>query len=207
MPKQFLELLGRPVLVHAVEAFVTAVPGVDVVVVLPKSHLEAGGDLLARHLPEVGVLLVEGGETRYHSVRNGLSLVREPSVVFVHDAARCLVTVDLIRRCQAAALARGSAVPVVPVRDSMRMVDGEGHSVVDRMKLRAVQTPQTFRSEILLPAFGQPYRPSFTDEATVVEAYGQPVELLEGEEDNIKVTYPVDLVVAAQVLASRVSGS
>jgi 2-C-methyl-D-erythritol 4-phosphate cytidylyltransferase len=207
MPKQFLELLGRPVLVHAVEAFVTAVPGVDVVVVLPKSHLEAGGDLLGRHLPEVGVMFVEGGETRYHSVRNGLTLVREPSVVFVHDAARCLVTVDLIRRCQAAALARGSAVPVVPVRDSMRMVGGEGHSVVDRSKLRAVQTPQTFRSEILLPAFGQPYRPSFTDEATVVEAYGHPVELLEGEEDNIKVTYPVDLVVAAQVLASRVSGS
>jgi 2-C-methyl-D-erythritol 4-phosphate cytidylyltransferase len=87
------------------------------------------------------------------------------------------------------------------------MVGGEGHSVVDRSKLRAVQTPQTFRSEILLPAFGQPYRPSFTDEATVVEAYGHPVELLEGEEDNIKVTYPVDLVVAAQVLASRVSGS
>jgi 2-C-methyl-D-erythritol 4-phosphate cytidylyltransferase len=207
MPKQFLALLGRPVLVHAVEVFVTAVPGVEVVVVLPKSHLEAGGDLLARHLPEVGVMLVEGGETRFHSVRNGLSLVREPSVVFVHDAARCLVTADLIRRCRASALARGSAVPVVPVRDSMRMVDGGGHSVVDRTRLRAVQTPQTFRSEILLPAFGQPYRPSFTDEATVVEAYGQAVELLEGEEDNIKVTYPVDLVVAAQVLASRVSES
>lgn len=204
-PKQFLELKGRPVLVHAVEAFTAALPGIELVVVLPASHLEAGGNLLAHHLPEVGVFLAEGGETRFHSVRNGLALVKEPSIVFVHDAARCLVTADLIRRCHRLALEKGSAVPVVPVRDSMRMLDEAGHSVVDRERLRAVQTPQTFRSEILLPAFAQPWREGFTDEATVVEAYGQPVELLEGEPDNIKVTFPVDLVVAAQVLDARLT--
>lgn len=202
-PKQFLELKGRPVLVHAVEAFTAALPDIEVIVVLPASHLEEGGDILARHLPGTGVLLAEGGETRFHSVRNGLSLVKELSVIFVHDAARCLVTPDLILRCHRQALEMGSAVPVVPVRDSMRMMEGEGHSVVDRERLRAVQTPQTFRSDILLPAFAQPWRAEFTDEATVVEAYGLPVELLEGEADNIKVTYPVDLVVAAQVLEAR----
>ena len=205
-PKQFLELKGRPVLVHAVEAFTAALPDIEVVVVLPASHLEQGGDILARHLPEVGVLLAEGGETRFHSVRNGLSLVKEPSIVFVHDAARCLVTGDLIRRCHRMAREKGSAVPVVPVRDSMRMVDDAGHSVVDRERLRAVQTPQTFRSEILLPAFAQPWREGFTDEATVVEAYGHPVQLLAGEPDNIKVTYPVDLVGATQVLEARLTG-
>ena len=204
-PKQFLELKGRPVLVHAVEAFTAALPDIEVVVVLPASHLEEGGDILARHLPEVGVLLAEGGETRFHSVRNGLSLVRESSVVFVHDAARCLVTPDLILRCHRQAIGKGSAVPVVPVRDSMRMMDGDGHSVVDRERLRAVQTPQTFLSDILLPAFAQPWRAGFTDEATVVEAYGLPVELVEGEADNIKVTYPVDLVVAAQLLEARLT--
>lgn len=207
IPKQFLELKGRPVLVHAVEAFTTALPGIELVVVLPASHLEAGGNLLARHLPEVGVFLAEGGETRFHSVRNGLALVREPSIVFVHDAARCLVTAELIRRCHRMAREKGSAVPVVPVRDSMRMVDDAGHSVVDRERLRAVQTPQTFRSDILLPAFAQPWQEGFTDEATVVEAYGLPVELVEGEPDNIKVTYPVDLVVATQVLEARLSGT
>jgi 2-C-methyl-D-erythritol 4-phosphate cytidylyltransferase len=204
-PKQFLELQGRPVLVHAVEAFTAALPDIEVIVVLPASHLEEGGDIFARHLPEVGVLLAKGGETRFHSVRNGLSLVKESSVIFVHDAARCLVTPDLIRRCHRLALEKGSAVPVVPVRDSMRRVDDTGHIVVDREQLRAVQTPQTFRSDILLPAFAQPWRAEFTDEATVVEAYGQPVELLEGEPDNIKVTYPVDLVVAAQVLEARLT--
>ena len=204
-PKQFLELKGRPVLVHAVQAFTTALPDIEVIVVLPASHLEEGGDILVRHLPEVGVLLAQGGESRFHSVRNGLSLVKESSVIFVHDAARCLVTPDLIRRCHRLALEKGSAVPVVPVRDSMRMVDEAGHSVVDRERLRAVQTPQTFRSDILMPAFSQPWRAEFTDEATVVEAYGLPVELLEGEADNIKVTYPVDLVVAAQVLEARLT--
>lgn len=206
-PKQFLELQGRPLLVHTVEAFVKALPDIDIIVVLPSSYWEEGGVLLARYLPEVTVFFAEGGPTRFRSVQNGLALVKDPAILFVHDAARCLVTPSLIRRCHALALEKGSAVPVVPVRDSMRIVSDEGHAVADRERLRAVQTPQTFRSEILLPAMSQPYDTSFTDEATVVERYGHRVELLEGEPDNIKITYPVDLVVATQVLASRVIGS
>lgn len=204
-PKQFLELEGKPLLVHSVEAFVEAFGDIGIIVVLPAAFLEAGRGILAAHLPEVQVAFTEGGATRYDSVRLGLSLVEGPAIVFVHDAVRCLVTPSLIRNCHRQALEKGSAIPAVAVKDSMRMV-GEGSSrVVDRELLRAVQTPQTFHTDLILPAFLQAYDPAFTDEATVVERSGRSIELIEGEETNIKVTYPTDLLVAERILRSRLT--
>lgn len=207
IPKQFLEVAGAPLLIHSISAFIQAIPEMDIVVVLPGAFLEAGSDLVARHLPDETVFFAEGGETRFHSVQRGLQLVREPSIVFVHDAVRCLVSPDLIRRCYRQALEKGSAIPAVAVSDSIRMIHPDGHEAVDRTLLRAIQTPQTFRSDILLEAFRQSYDPAFTDEASVVERHGDKVELVEGEASNIKVTWPVDLVVAAELLKSRISGS
>lgn len=206
-PKQFLEVAGAPLLVHSISAFITAMPDMEIVVVLPAAYLERGSDLVARHLPDHTVFFAEGGETRFHSVQRGLQLVREPSIVFVHDAVRCLVSPDLIRRCFHQAMSTGTAIPAIPVSDSIRMLSEDGHVAVDRTGLRAIQTPQTFRSEIVLPAFRQAYDPSFTDEASVVERMGERVDLIAGEASNIKVTWPVDLVVAAELLKTRISES
>jgi 2-C-methyl-D-erythritol 4-phosphate cytidylyltransferase len=205
VPKQFLEVAGAPLLVHSISAFAASVPEMEIVVVLPAAHLESGSDLVARHLPSHTIFFAEGGETRFHSVQRGLQLVREPSIVFVHDAVRCLVSPDLILRCYLQAMEKGSAIPAIAVSDSIRQLTTAGHVPVDRTLLRAIQTPQTFRSDLLIPAFRQPFDLSFTDEASVVERYGGQVELIEGEVSNIKVTWPVDLVVATELLKSRIS--
>ena len=129
--------------------------------------------------------------------------VNEPSVVFVHDGVRCLLSTDLIQRCYVQAVDKGSAIPAVAATDSIRLVDGDRHEVINRDAVRIIQTPQTFLSQILLPAFQQPYVDYFTDEATVVEANGEAVMLVEGEYENIKITRPADLIIAEQILAER----
>jgi 2-C-methyl-D-erythritol 4-phosphate cytidylyltransferase len=201
-PKQFLELQGRPLLALSVQAFLDAFPGILPIIVLPGDWLAAGQDMLSHQFPAQAFRFAPGGETRFHSVQHGLDQVDADGIVFVHDAVRCLVSVSLIRRCYEAAERTGSAIPAVPVRDSLRVLTASGSQPLNRELVRAVQTPQTFRTELIKPAFTQPYRPSFTDEATVVEASGHPVTLVDGEETNIKVTYPVDLLVAESILAT-----
>jgi 2-C-methyl-D-erythritol 4-phosphate cytidylyltransferase len=146
---------------------------------------------------------VAGGETRFHSVKNGLALVSEPSIVFVHDGVRCLVTADLIKRCYQQALEKGSAIPAVRATDSVRLIVSDSHQPADRDNVRIIQTPQTFQAQLLLSAFDRDYEEAFTDEATVVEAAGQKVWLIEGEYENIKITRPADLLVAETILRDR----
>jgi 2-C-methyl-D-erythritol 4-phosphate cytidylyltransferase len=195
-PKQFLSLGGRPLLIHTLEAFVKALDEVHLVLVLPSDYIDYTQTLLKENNFTYPVELVAGGATRFHSVQNGLKLVKEESVVLVHDAVRCLISSQLITKCFLHTAQFGSAVPVIPVKDSVRKVEGGVQVPVDRNLLKMVQTPQTFQSDILLPAFQQPYHESFTDEATVVEAAGGKVELVEGEETNIKITTPLDLLIA-----------
>jgi len=202
-PKQFLDLEGKPVLVHTADAFLRAFPSIELVVVLPAAFLEKGREILVRYFPDNTIHFTEGGATRFHSVQQGLQKVKGPGIVFIHDAVRCVVSSSLIQRCYTQALETGSAIPAVPVKDSIRMVQEKKSSAVDRNLLRAVQTPQTFHSDIILPAFLQEYDAAFTDEATVVEKFGQQISLIEGEETNIKVTYPIDLLVAATILQNR----
>jgi len=147
--------------------------------------------------------LTQGGETRFHSVANGLALIEEESIIFVHDGVRCLLTPQLIQRCFDQALETGSAIPVVDCKDSVRMISEEGNEAVDRSKLKLVQTPQTFHSKILKPAFEIDYKERFTDEATVVEAYGLKVTLVQGEDTNIKITNPIDLLVAEKIMDAQ----
>jgi 2-C-methyl-D-erythritol 4-phosphate cytidylyltransferase len=144
--------------------------------------------------------MVEGGETRFLSVRNGLKLVEQESVVGVHDGVRCLASVGLVRRCFEQAMRLGSAIPVVDCKDSVRWVDGEGSRPLDRSRIKLVQTPQTFLSGVLLDAFEKVDGALFTDEATVVEAAGQAVQLVEGEVSNIKITLPADLLYAERLI-------
>lgn len=202
-PKQFLPVAGVPLLVHTVSSFLKAFPTMRIVLVLPAIHIETGKQILAAHLPGASVEIVEGGSTRFGSVSNGLQRVSDDALVFVHDAVRCLVSPTLIRSCSEHAEKYGSAVPVVPVKDSVRRIIPEGSEVVDREQLRAVQTPQVFHAAVLKKAFQQEWKSSFTDEATVYEAAGHKVHLVEGEESNIKVTYPSDLLLAEQFFSFK----
>jgi 2-C-methyl-D-erythritol 4-phosphate cytidylyltransferase len=203
VPKQFLELEGKPVIVHTAEAFLSVFPTIELVFVLPAAYLEMGKELLCKHFPEIDMHFSAGGTTRFHSVKQGLQKVKGPAIVFIHDAVRCLVSSSLIKRCYAQAVLNGTAIPAVSVKDSIRMVSADHTTAVDREVLRAIQTPQTFHSDIIIPAFQQEYDLAFTDEATVVEKSNIKVDLIEGEETNIKVTYPIDLLVAAKILQSR----
>lgn len=204
LPKQFLPLAGKPVLQYSLEAFLQAFWDIRIVLVLPADYFEAGRLIVSSLHYHFKPTLVEGGETRFHSVYNGLKVIREPSLVFVHDGVRPLLTPSLIRRCYEQALELGSAIPAIPSRDSIRLVSGSGESrALDRENLRMIQTPQVFRSEILNQAFAQPYDPRFTDEASVVEHSGVAVHLLEGEPENIKITTPLDLRLAESLLEYR----
>jgi 2-C-methyl-D-erythritol 4-phosphate cytidylyltransferase len=197
-PKQFLPVGEVPLLIHTIRAFTKAFSDLSVVLVLPAEHMQKGQEMVSSFMPDAPVQFAPGGKTRFDSVRSGLGLVSADSIVFVHDAVRCLVSPLLIRKCYEQALVLGSAVPVVPLKDSIRKITAEGSEVQNRELLRAVQTPQTFRAETLLKAFQTDYQESFTDEATVVEYSGGSISLIDGEEANIKITYPSDLLLAEQ---------
>ncbi len=201
-PKQFLFLHDKPVLYYTLKVFLEAYDDLQIILVLPEDYTDLGREIIDAFFDYSRIQIVNGGETRFHSVKNGLQLVNKDSIVFVHDAVRCLVTTDLIHRCFENALETGSAVPAVRVKDSVRLLNEEGNDneVLDRSKVVMIQTPQTFHSRILLPAFEIDYKERFTDEATVVEAFGLKICLVEGEENNIKITQPVDLIIAEKLL-------
>ena len=203
LPKQFMLLNNKPVLWHTLQAFLAAYADIHFILVLPASYMQAGFDLVNELSVKDRTTLVAGGDSRFHSVKNGLSVIQESSIVFVHDGVRCLVKPDLIKRCYQQAMELGSAIPAVAATDSIRIVEGSEHRVVNRNNVRIIQTPQTFRSELLLEAFKQQYQEIFTDEATVVECNGQRVCLIDGEYQNIKITRPVDLLVAETILQER----
>ncbi len=201
MPKQFLELCGRPILWYTLNTFLSAYEDMPIVLVAPEHHQETTRALVATTAFPKRIELVVGGATRFESVRNGLAVIGEESVIFVHDGVRCLVSRELIHRCYEGAVSHGSAIPVVDSRDSVRLVTPGGSEAIDRTRVKLVQTPQTFLSTILLPAYRVDFRESFTDEASVVEAAGHSIHLVEGEFDNIKITVPTDLTVAERVLS------
>lgn len=200
-PKQFLELCGRPILWYTLNTFLSAYEDMPVVLVAPKHHEETTRVLVATTAFPERIQVVTGGATRFESVRNGLAMAVGESVIFVHDGVRCLVSRELIHRCYAGALEHGSAIPVVDSKDSVRLITATGNEAIDRHRVKLVQTPQTFLSKLLVPAYQAAYRESFTDEASVVEAAGHPIHLVEGEIDNIKITVPSDLTIAERVLS------
>ena len=202
VPKQFLEIEGKSILLHTIDQFVNAFDDISLVVVLPEGYIEEGQKLL-KNRTKNPIQFIAGGETRFQSVKNGLTAVKEKSIVFVHDAVRCLLTPALVQRCYQQAVENGSAIPAVSSTDTVRIMENEKHHLFDREKVMLIQTPQTFQSEIILAAFDQVYQPNFTDEANVVEASGQPVFLVDGEFENIKITRPLDLAIATYVLTKR----
>jgi 2-C-methyl-D-erythritol 4-phosphate cytidylyltransferase len=199
-PKQFMLLHDKPVLYYTLKTFLEAYEDLDIILVLPEEYTEMGREIIDAYFDYDRIQITAGGETRFHSVQNGLQLVQRDSIVFVHDGVRCLVSTDLIHRCYEAALEVGSAIPVMPVKDSIRLLTEDDSEAIDRNSVVTVQTPQTFHSKILLPAFEIDYKERFTDEATVVEAYGLKISLVPGEENNLKITRPIDLQIAEALL-------
>ena len=202
-PKQFLSLEGHSILERTIQTFLKSYKDLQLVLVLPADHLEEGRTMTQSLNEEGRIRYVVGGETRFQSVQNGLRTIQDTSIVFVHDAVRCLLSMDLIHRCHDQALQLGSAVPAIEATDSIRVVENELNRAIPRSQVRLIQTPQTFRSDILLPAYETSYQTSFTDEASVVEAAGGEVHLINGEMQNIKITSPLDLLVAAEYLKAR----
>lgn len=202
-PKQFLELHGRPLLLYTVNTFLNAYRDLEIIVVVPEGYVGIGQEIIASSNDPDRLRLVTGGERRFHSVKNGLQHIHEPSVVFVHDGVRCLVSTDLIHRCYTTTLEYGNAIPAIQSVDSIRIETAAGSKVVDRNKVKIIQTPQTFHSDLIKAAYDQEFEESFTDEASVVERLGMKIHLVPGEATNIKITRPVDLLIAGQILEDR----
>ena len=200
IPKQFLLLKNKPVLFYAVNAFIKAYDDLQVILVLPEEHIAKGQEMIDGYFDNERIHIIPGGRTRFHSVKNGLSLIEDESIIFVHDGVRCMVTTDLIRRSGEAAEEFGTAIPVVSLKDSARIIIENGNKSIDRNVIKLVQTPQTFHSKILLSAYKIDYKEKFTDEASVVEAYGLKINLIEGEVNNIKITSPSDLILAEKLI-------
>lgn len=209
LPKQFRFLGGMPVLARTINNFAAALPGAEIVVVLPEEHIEFWKNLAAR-FDVAAHKVAAGGAERFDSVKNGLeALASEPELIAVQDGVRPLGSAELIRRVAEAAAEHGAAIPVVEPVDSFRETDGANAAgdasshIVDRRRLRIVQTPQVFRADILRRAYAAAFRAEFTDDASVVEAAGEPIFLAEGEPENLKLTTPVDFIIAEALIAAR----
>ena len=204
VPKQYLQLQGRPLIVHTLERFQRFDSDMKLVVVLAPTHKELWEQMASSYEITRGVILALGGPTRYDSVKSGLKQIDTETLIGIHDAARPLVSQDTLIRCYDAALSKGSGIPVVEMDESVRMLDSKGGSVhMDRSSLKRVQTPQVFRSDRIKQAYQQAYQNAFTDDASVYETvYGAPA-LVEGNRENIKLTTPADMQLA-QVLIDSV---
>jgi 2-C-methyl-D-erythritol 4-phosphate cytidylyltransferase len=203
LPKQFMLLKDKPVLYYTLKAFIEAYDDLQIILVLPVDYTDMGQEIIDAYFDKDRIRVTAGGETRFQSVKNGLALIKDESIIFVHDGVRCLVSKDLIHRCYIQAVETGTAIPAITSKDSIRILREKGNEAFDRNRVMLIQTPQTFHSKILLPAFQIDYKDKFTDEATVVEAYGMKVSLVEGEDTNIKITRPLDLLIAERIIVSH----
>ena len=198
IPKQFLPIGGKPVLMRTLERFREYSKQLNIILVLPEAQQDYWQELCKKYNFEVEYQLANGGQTRFHSVQNGLALVPDDAegVVGVHDGVRPFPAVEVIRNCFKTAREKKAVIPVIPVVETVRHLEGEESVTVPRGDYRLVQTPQTFDIQLLKAANRQPYNDGFTDDASVVESYGHAITLVEGNRENIKITTPYDIVVA-----------
>ncbi len=198
IPKQFLPIGGKPVLMRTLERFRTYSTGLQIILVLPEAQQDYWRKLCEEYHFDVEYQLANGGQTRFHSVQNGLALVPDDAegVVGVHDGVRPFPSIEVIRNCYETARTAKAVIPVIPVVETVRHLEGDKSVTVPRGDYRLVQTPQTFDIQLLKAANKQPYNDGFTDDASVVESYGHAITLVEGNRENIKITTPYDLKIA-----------
>jgi len=203
LPKQFMELDGWPVLMHSLMAFYDFDHDIRIILVLPEVQVGFWNELCEKRNFNVPHHVANGGDTRFASVKSGLQLVELPSLVAIHDGVRPLVSHDTIARAFGVALEHGAAVPVVDIVDSLRSVTENGSRAENRNLFKLVQTPQVFDGKLIIDAYRRGFDPSFTDDASVAEAAGIEITLTGGNRENIKITTPLDLVVAEALLKSK----
>jgi 2-C-methyl-D-erythritol 4-phosphate cytidylyltransferase len=202
IPKQFLELAGRPVLMHTIERFKAFNDSIEIITVLPENQLRFWIDIQKKHSFAVLHTLVKGGSNRFLSVRNGLKFVNTPGLVAIHDGVRPFVSIDTIKRCFEAAEKLGNAIPAISPNESLRIINDQGSIPVNRFHVKQIQTPQVFNAALIKNAYLQQYSPDFTDDATVLEKTGEKINLIEGNRENIKITTPEDLLISDALLKS-----
>ncbi len=201
VPKQFIPINGKAILLHTIEKFIAYNPNIKIIVCCHKDFIMTAHNLLETVAYHSQVKIIEGGETRFHSVKNGLNTIEDlKAFVGIHDAARPLVSIETLQRCFSTAKEKGNAIPVVSLSESIRQVVGDSSIAEDRNRFRIVQTPQCFSVELIKKAFEQEYSNLFTDDATVAETTGLKINLVEGNSENIKITHPMDLIVAEALL-------
>ena len=194
VPKQFIEIKGKPILIHTIEKFIEFDEFINIIVCVHKNYMSDANFMMAEYFPQRNIQMVTGGDTRFYSVKNGLNCITNMNdVVGIHDAARPFVSVDTITRCFETAAQKGNAIPVSPVFESLRMVTNGINKAVSRDDFKVVQTPQCFIVSKIKEAFEQDYTPFFTDDATVLEGIDEPIFMVEGNVENIKITNPTDL--------------
>ncbi|WP_456458709.1 2-C-methyl-D-erythritol 4-phosphate cytidylyltransferase [Reichenbachiella sp.] len=202
-PKQFLELDGKPILMHTLEAFANCRLDMHIILVLPADHIDTWQKLVSLLQFKTAHQITLGGTTRFDSVQNGLNEIKGNGIVAIHDGARPLVSSDIIHRTVDQAKKSGNGIAAVQVKDSIRQIKDGQSQAVDRNQFYSVQTPQTFDVDLIKKAFNQSQSNQFTDDASVIEAFGEKVNLVEGSYDNLKITTPEDLIIADSILKRR----
>ena len=202
IPKQFLELAGRPVLMHTIERFKAFDESIEIITVLPENQLRHWIELQEKYSFNVPQTIVKGGSARFFSVKNGLKFVNTPSLVAIHDGVRPFVSIDTIRRCFKTAEELGNAVPVVTPAESLRILTENGNEPINRLCVKQIQTPQVFDALLIKDAYLQNYSNEFTDDATVLEKTGLKINLIDGNPENIKITNPTDLLISSALLST-----
>ncbi|MBN2746870.1 MAG: 2-C-methyl-D-erythritol 4-phosphate cytidylyltransferase [Bacteroidales bacterium] len=200
-PKQFIPVAGKPLLMHSIDVFKTFDPKIKIILVLPDDQIQLWKDLCIEFDFLVDHQIVRGGEERFHSVQNGLNHIPDNKLVLIHDGVRPMVRPDTIERVIQTATEKGNAIPCVTPTQTVRQIhDDNSSEIIDRSKLRLVQTPQGFHSTLIKKAYQTPFNPAFTDDASVLEFAGYTINIVEGNYSNIKVTHPADLKMVEALL-------
>ena len=200
IPKQFIPLAGKPVIMHTIENFKNFDPKLEIILVLPEPHIQLWKDLCNEFDFDVEHQIIRGGKERFYSVKNAITHLPDDSIVLIHDGVRPLVSHQTIDRVQQRAIEKGNAIPYIDINESIRRIGPKGNKSVKRNNLKIIQTPQAFRTADIKLAYAARYRKSFTDDASVFEANGNEIELVFGNFRNIKITRPVDLVIAESLI-------
>lgn len=196
VPKQFILLAGKPILMHTISLFDSLSYKPEIILVLPENQIDTWNNLCDIHKFSIKHTIVIGGDTRFQSVKNGLSIIKDEGLVAIHDGVRPLVSKGVVENCFNTAEQFNCAIPVIKPVESVRISDSDGSYPIDRDSIMLVQTPQVFRSSIIKRCYETPWQPSFTDDASVAEFCGEKVHLVEGNRENIKITTPMDLAIA-----------
>lgn len=203
IPKQFIDIGGKPILMHTIEAYFSAFASLKLILVLPEIQVPFWRGLCEKHKFDIKHQIVNGGATRFHSVKNGLNAIHGNGLVAIHDGVRPFISTDIIKNSYKIAAEMGNAIASVPLKDSIRYTNGEENKVADREHYQLIQTPQSFQIHLIKKAFEVDYESAFTDDAIVLEKLGEKIHLIPGDYKNIKITTAEDLLMAEAFIAAQ----